>query len=304
MPRTNALLLYFLLLATPCVAQTAAATTGTEVPFSLQNGLIMVEAKIKGDVPVLVVLATGTEHSVTDPSLLQKYQLSAYYAADGEVTGRNDKTFSFTKVSAVKIGNSKPKDLALRFGSVAELSRMAGKELFAALGADFFEGQTIQIDFKNNVLRFLDKTPPHLIDNKDPNYDASKATVLRMAPKPTDPFRRTYMLPLVKDVQVNGQKTNVLFDSGIATLLALSSSAGKKAGLDVPSENQPPKEGKVTLRFESNELPDLPATIYAKGTAADQNLSKSGGAVAGSLFLQKFVAIFDYKKGVIVLERF
>lgn len=304
MPRTYALLLYLLLLATPCVAQPTAATAVSDVPFALQNGLIMVDAKIKGDVPVVVVVATGMEHSVTDPSLLQKYQLGAYYAPDGPVNGRNDKTFSFTRVSALKIGNSKPKDLFLRFGSVAELSRMAGKEIFAALGADFFEGQTIQLDFKSNVIRFLDKTPPHLIDSKDPNYDASKATVLRMAPKPTDPFRRTYMVPLVKDVQMNGQKTNVLFDTGIATLLALSSSAGKKAGLDVPPENQPPKEGKVTLRFESNELPDVPAMIYAKGTAADQNLSKSGGAVAGSLFLQKFVATFDYKKGLIILERF
>jgi hypothetical protein len=264
----------------------------------------MVEAKIKGDVPVTVVLATGTQYSVTDPALLQKYELSAYYAADGEVTGRNDKTFSFTKVSGVKIGNSKAKDLNLRFGSVAELSRMAGKEIFAALGADFFEGQTVQLDFKNHVVRFLEKTPPELIDAKDPKYDPARAMVLRMEPKPSDPFRKTYMVSLVKDVQVNGQKTSVLFDTGIATLLALSSSAGKKAGLNVPAEKEPPREEKVTLRFESNEFPDVPAMIYAKGTAADQNLNRSGGAVAGSLFLQKFVAIFDYKKGVVVLERF
>jgi hypothetical protein len=51
-------------------------------------------------------------------------------------------------------------------------------------------------------------------------------------------------------------------------------------------------------------LADLPALIYAKGTSADQNLSKSGGAVAGSLFLQKFVAIFDYRKGVVFSSDF
>ena len=55
MPRTYVLLLFLLLLATPCVAQTTATTTGSDVPFALQNGLIMVDAKIKGDLPVVVV---------------------------------------------------------------------------------------------------------------------------------------------------------------------------------------------------------------------------------------------------------
>ncbi|HEX5887040.1 MAG TPA: retropepsin-like aspartic protease [Pyrinomonadaceae bacterium] len=302
MPRSTILLLYLLLLATPCVAQTA--TTAIEIPFAFQKGLIIVDAKIKDSVPVKVVLATGMEHSVTDPSLLQKYELGAYYAADGPVTGRNDKTFSFTKVSGVKIGNSKSKELMLRFGSVAGLSSMAGQEIFAALGADFFAGQILQIDFKNSVVRFLEQIPPDLIDSKNPNFNAARATVLRVAPKADEFVRKTYMVSLVKDVQINGQKTNLLFDSGIATVLALSASTGKKVGLTVPAETEPPREEKITLRFESNELPDVPATIYPKGTGVDQNLSKSGGAVAGSFFLQKFVATFDYKKGVVVLERF
>ena len=301
MPRPIVLLLSLVLLATPCLAQSA---TTTEIPFTFHKGLIIVDAKIKDDVPVSVVLATGTEHSITDMGLLKKYDLSASYAGDGQVTGRNDKIVYFTQVSGVRIGNSKSKDLLLRFGSVAELSKLAGKEIFAALGADFFEGQTMQLDFKNNVVRFLEKTPSELMDSKDPNFKPARATVLRMAPKPTDPFRKTYMVPLVKDVQMNGQKTNLLFDTGIATLLALSSSTGKKAGLNVPAENEPPREEKITLRLESNELADMPAMIYAKGTSADQNLSKNGGAVAGSFFLQKFVAIFDYKRGVIVLEQF
>lgn len=302
MPRPIVLLLSLVLLASPCLAQSAA--TATEIPFTFHKGLVIVEAKLKDDVSVLVVLATGMEHSTTDPGLLKKYDLQPSYGGDGQVTGRNDKIVYFAKVSGVRIGNSKSKDLLLRFGSVAELSKMAGKEIFAALGADFFEGQTIQLDFKNSVVRFLEKTPSELIDNKDPKFNAAKATVLRMAPKASDPFRKTYLVPLVKDVQMNGQKTNLLFDTGIATLLALSSSTGKKAGLNVPADNEPPREEKITLRLESNELADVPAMIYAKGTSADQNLSKSGGAVAGSFFLQKFVAIFDYKKGVVVLEQF
>jgi len=55
------------------------------------------------------------------------------------------------------------------------------------------------------------------------------------------------------------------------------------------------------LRFESSEISDVPASIYAKGTSADQTLSKYG-VVAGSLFLQKFIATFDFQKGLVVLE--
>jgi hypothetical protein len=303
MSRPIYLLISLLLLVAPCVAQTAATTTTIETPFTMEKGLIIVEAKIKGDVPVQVVLATGTEHSFTDPGLLQKYKLGAFYTAVGPVNGRNDKTVDLTRVNGVQIGNSKAKDLAMRFGSIAELSKMVGREIFASLGADFFEGQTVQIDFKNHVVRFLEKIPPHLIDSKDPNYNAANATVLQMAPKPSNPFEKRYLVALVKDVQINGQKTNLMFDSSIATLLALSSSTGKKIGLSVPAENADPREDKVTLRFEANEFPDVPVMIYAKGSGADQNLNKSGGAVAGSLFLQRFNAIFDYKKGVVVLER-
>jgi hypothetical protein len=51
---------------------------------------------------------------------------------------------------------------------MASISNLVGQEIFAALGADFFEGQIIQFDFKNKVIRFMDKLPANLIDNKNP----------------------------------------------------------------------------------------------------------------------------------------
>jgi hypothetical protein len=92
-------------------------------------------------------------------------------------------------------------------------------------------------------------------------------------------------------------------DTGVATTVALSSSTAKKVSLTVPDENGSPREDKATLRFESNELADVPIWIYAKGTSADKKLSQHG-AVAGSAFLQNFVVTFDYKKSVVVLEQF
>jgi hypothetical protein len=300
MLRLVRLLSCLLLLSVPCVAQSPAAS---DIPFTLTKGFIVVPAKIKGNVDVQVLVSTGAEHSLTDPALLEKYELSAGYAAEGPVNGVNDPTYSYTTVSKVRIGNSKAKDLNMRLGSLATVSKLIGQEIFATLGADFFEGQTVQVDFKNNVLRFLEKTPPELTDTKNPNYSADKTTVLRMAPKPSNPFQPTFMVPVVRDVQINGQKANLLMDTGIATSVAFSSATAKKVGLDVPTENGPPRQDKTTLRFEATEMADVPIWIYAKGTSGDQSLSKHG-AVAGSLFLQQFVATFDYRKGVVILQRF
>src|ERR1044072_4411954 len=155
-----------MLFAIPTIGASHSEPPVSEVPFSLQKGLVIVEAKIKKDVSVQVLLATGMEYSLIDPALLQKYELKASYAADGPVTGRNDTTYSFTSVSGVRVGDSKSRDLNMRFGSMAAVSKMVGQEIFGTLGADFFEGQTVQFDFKNRVIRFLDKIPPDLIDSK------------------------------------------------------------------------------------------------------------------------------------------
>ena len=295
-------LIALLLLTTSSFAKPSRQPV-TEVPFTVEKGFVVVEATIKRNVTVYVLLATGAEHSSTDPALLQKYGLSAYYAPDGPVTGRNDSVFSFTTVTGVKVGDSKSKDLYMRLGSMSELSKLVGKEIFGTLGADFFEGQVVQFDFKNNVVRFLDKTPDDLTDPKSPGSAAGKSTVLKMAPKASNPFQRTFQVPLVGEVLMNGEKINLLVDTGIASTIAISSSTAKKVRLQVPADNGPAREEKVTLKLKSQDINDVSAWIYPKGTSGEQKISKYG-AIAGSLFLQDFIALFDYRKGLVVLERF
>jgi hypothetical protein len=49
-------------------------------------------------------------------------------------------------------------------------------------------------------------------------------------------------------------------------------------------------------------MSDLPVVVYPKGSNAEKSISKYG-AVAGSIFLKDFVATFDFRNGLIVLER-
>ena len=300
--RRRIIWLSLVLLASQSIAASQSKPVVVETPFSLQKGFVTVEAKIKENVTVMVILATGTEYSLTDPFLLKKYDLSAGYAPDGPVTGRNDKTYGFAIVNSVSVGDSKVKSLHMRFGSLSEVSKSVGQEIFAILGADFFRDQVVQFDFKNKVVRFFDKAPAELTDTKNPNFNATKTTVLRMAPKSENRYQVRFLVPVIEDVQINGQKADLLIDTGVATVVALSAGTAKKVGLAPATEGGPPREEKVTLRFDANELADVPVSIYAKGSGGDKKLSDHG-AVAGSIFLQPFVATFDYKKSVVVLEK-
>lgn len=298
--RKSILKLGLLVLISTLFSPRVLATTANDIPFSFENGFIVVEAKIKGDVPVNVVIATGSEYSIASVELLQKYGLQIGIAPDGPVTGRNDKTFSFTKVSSVRMGDSKSKDVAMRLGSMVQISRMVGREVFASLGADFFEGQAVQIDFKNKVLRFLDKPAVEALKDKSA---AGNKILLQMAEKESNPFQKTVKVPLVTEVTFDGKKSKLLLDTGKPTHLALSLSVARNVGFTLPAENDPPREERVkSMRMGTTEMNDLPVTVYPKGSNVEKSIGKDR-AVAGSMFLQNFVMTLDFRSGLVVLER-
>jgi hypothetical protein len=184
-----------------------------------------------------------------------------------------------------------------------QLSQIAGREIFAALGADFFEGQIVQFDFKKKVLRFLDKSPVDSKKDKNAVSDTSTSAILRMGEKATNPFMRTFLVPVVRDVTFNGKEAKLLLDTGRATSLAFSSSVAKNVGFTLPVENGAPREDKVSsLQLGKYEMADVPAMVYAKGTSAEKSLSKYG-VVAGTIFLQNFITTFDFQNKVVILER-
>ena len=177
-------------LFTICAAQTADQA---EVPFKFQQGLVIVDAKIKGNTPVQVAISTGAQYSIIDMEQLQKHKLQAAYTYDDAITGKGtDSTYDFVPVSSVSMAGSKAKDLRMRLGSMKRVSEAAGAEIFGALGADFFEGQIVQLDFKKSVIRFLSKSP----DQKNVAGD-NAPIVLRMGEKESNPFKKTFVTPNV-----------------------------------------------------------------------------------------------------------
>jgi hypothetical protein len=293
---TSLLLLVFLHL--PCAAS-SATSTASEVPFTLEKGYIIVPAKVKGNRPVEVVLATGAEHSIINDSLLEKYNLSAFYTGEGIVTGTGlDRTYSYTPISDVQVGDAKLTNMNLRLGSEApfSISKTVGREIFAILGVDFFKGRAVQFDFNRKVIRFLSEEQAGLLKERKLSTGAERA-LLRMTL-----VKERVTMPVVDNVSFSGKKIKTLLDTGSRTVTALTPSTAKQLGFTVPPAKGDPRTEKVgSIRLGDIELTDVPVMIVAKGS--DFDLQADGyAAVAGLGLLQNFIVTFDFRSEVVILE--
>lgn len=281
----------------PCAAAPAADEAG-EVPFTFEKGYVVVSGKIKGKEPVELIVSTGAEHSTIDGGMLEKYKLQAYYTGVGLITGFNDRTVSFANVPDVRVG---PADasLPMHLGSTAQSSKATGRQIFGVLGSDFFKGRAVQFDFTKKVMRFLDKATAEALRAKAAG--AADAAVLPMVML-SESYKQHLTVPLVEKVTVNGKPAKMLLDTGMVTVVALSSSAAKRLGFAAPPEKGAARADTIaSLRVGGYETSGVPVTVFGKGAAAEERLGESGAA-AGSVFLQNFVATFDFRGKVVVLE--
>jgi hypothetical protein len=294
---TLAVLAVVAALLSPCAARPAADDVISEVPFTYEKGHIIVQAKIQGDKPVEVALATGLEHSAINVSLLQKYKLQSGYTGDGVITGSSlDKIYVFATVSDIRVGDLKLTGMSLRFDSPASsVSARVGREIFAVFGADFFKGRVAQFDFEKRVVRFLRRAPAD--PPKEGGGAHAERAVLRME------YKEPVMMPIVENVTFDGKKVKTLFDTGALTVVSLTPSGAKQLGLTTPREKGEPVTAKVgSLRIGGIEFSDVPAAVHAKGSKLDRD-AEGYGAVAGVALLQNFLATFDFRDYNVILER-
>lgn len=286
------------LLGVPCAASPNADDQTIELPFSFEKGFVMVQAKIKGNVPVELVLASGAEHSKMDGGLLGKYKLPSFYSAEAPITGNNDRLYSYSPVPDVRVGSLSGKSMNMRLDSFEDESKRVGREIFGSLGVDFFRGRVVQFDFKQKVVRFLAQSP-------DIAKDATGASTTRSAVLPMSFYKETLTLPVAENVTFEGKKIKTNFDTGVLTVVSLSASAAKQLNLTSPPEKQPPLAGKISsLRFAELELRNVPILLHSKNSQFGMYEKEDYGAIAGIALLQNFLVTFDFRKKVIILESY
>lgn len=285
------------LFGVPCAGSSNADDATVEMPFTFEKGLIILEAKIKGNVPVALTLATGAEHSRMDGGLLDKYKLPSFYNAEYPVTGRNDRLYTFSTVPDVRVGGLSGKSLNMRLYSFSEESQRVGREIFGSLGVDFLRGRVVQLDFKKKVVRFLSQSP-------DVAKDAmTGASATPRAVLPMRHYKETLTLPIADNVTLDGKKIKMNFDTGIITVISLSASSAKQLNLTPPQEKENPRIDKInSLRFAEHEIKGVPVLLYPKGSAFETD-DKDFDAVAGIALLQNFLVTFDFRKKVIILAQ-
>jgi hypothetical protein len=279
-------------------ADARAADEVGEVPFKFEKGYVIVAGTIKGKEPVELIVSTGAEYSTVDSGMLDKHKLQLNYTSVGVVTGFNDRTVTFANVPDVHVGPANA-SLRMHLGSTAQAAKGVGRDIFGVLGSDFFKGRTVQFDFKKRVMRFLDKDAAEVLRAKAAGVP--ETAVLPMALL-ADAEKQHLTLPLVEKVTFNGKAAKLLLDTGTATVVALTASAGKKLGFDAPPEKGAPRNDAVaSLRFGGYEMAGVPVMVFPKGSPAEERLGESGAA-AGSALLQNFIVTFDFRGKVVILE--
>jgi len=287
------LALLLLLCCVPVLAKPLAAKVEAEVPFTVEKGHIIVAATVLNKVPVELAIATGPEFSIINGSSILKHKLRAYYTGVGIITGRStDQTRTYVPVSDVRIGEADARNVQFTLGQelVNQVSSSIGREIFGILGADFFKGRTVQFDFKKKSIRFLSDWKP------EPQMDALPFTT------PEIRMDSTTRLPIA-EVTMNGKKIKTLFDVGALTVISVTPTAAKQMGLSVPKEKGEPVGGKTALSFVNISFPEVPVTVYAKGSPMDV-ISSGYSSIIGVAVLQNFVTTFDFGGGVVALERY
>ncbi len=264
----------------------------TEIPFSFEKGYVIVQAKILGQMPVEMVLATGAEHSTFDGSLIQKYKLSFGYTWDDpKRCNVADCTYTFANVPNIILGDLKTTSLTMRLGSLQNIEKRIGRQVFGMLGADFFKGRVAQFDFDRKLVKFLPKL------GTDSATSSKDRIILRMG------FYDEYTtLPIAEEVTFDGKRIKTVLDTGTAQVVSLSPAATKQLGQTLPQEKSAPRAGKVTtLHLGDYELTEVPVLFYGKGMGFDRD-SKEFGAIAGTGLLQNFITTFDFRNKVIIME--
>jgi len=283
--------------ASPCIAE--------DVPFKLEQGLIIISTKImKGD-PVEAIVSTGTPESFLSADYIFKRKIRLGYTNDGPVTGHNDKIMLFADVPDILVGDQKAVSLKMKQRSLAEISKAVGHEVDMILGADYFRGKIIQIDFKTNIIHFFEKSPLDYKTSKTSVTDSGPVSLFFKMDKPMQNFFGVGLtLPVVEDVSFVGSKIRTLFDTGESSApFAMSFPAAKRLGLSPLPDKGISKASQIkSISLNGYQIDQIPVLLVGKEAGFDQDISDYG-AVLGIKVLKNFLVTFDWKEKMIVLER-
>lgn len=258
-----------------------------EVPFTLQNGAVLVVAKIKGKGPFNFVLATGSPESYLSRQVQAEFEYQIQPSYD-----LAQKRLNFVDVPEIEIGDLKVNSFAMKPENLRSQSRELNVTLHGVLGYDFLKKLTVQIDYKKKVVRFSSTKFP----KANPPASQSAQTIMQME------LPMEYPVPVIKDILVNGQKLKAVVDTWQQLPLCLTPAAAKYLNLPLPVDKKPTQIKTVeSLQVGGVRQDKVTTLFYNSGNNLDHGLNKYG-AILGAGFLSNHVVTFDYQNKQIIFE--
>jgi hypothetical protein len=273
---------------------------GAELPFTLENGVIVFPAKI-GDVAVEAALATGSAETYMNRKVVERHHTYCDDPTGNSIavlalTGTyptSSPAFSTARVNGFKALDISPPVSIMACANFAKVNGLVGREISVVVGAGFFRGKILQIDFEKRVLRILDPEGQDHLQSDPLNTQAEQKITLKMKLK---------KLPVVDGISFNGKEVRALIDTGQDVGIQISPSATSKHKLGNVGKNGSISPGKIASVSLSNfVLTDQDANFVGKEAGFDQG---TYGAILGMPVLRVFKTItFDWKKNVVELTR-
>jgi predicted aspartyl protease len=277
----------------------AVAKPLAEVPFTLHQNGVIVEARVNGRDSIRLLLDTGWGPLALVSTTAQRLGLR-YGASAGELPR--------VEVQSLAIGGAVKRHASFEIFPTEELAPLIGPH-DGVLSTAFFKDLVLQIDYPAGVVRFFSSSP---IPKQPPPEPGARATV----PMVFSP--RAGALPFTDSVLVDGKPVRTLFDTGAAggfmamqqlvdraKLEALPDTAGPKVAVDMLSNGQATRQivkfarvGRVALGpfvVESPRVMIAPAQLEGGDWGHDLNM--------GYGFMRKYVVTFDYPNKRITFER-
>ena len=175
---------------------------GMVIPFKRVGNLIMVEAKVDGQVGYFV-LDTGAPYLVLNSTYFRDYPQLQLYASVG-ATGVNTQSFK-TKVDSFSIHHLKYENLQADVTDLSEIENIRKIKVFGLLGTGLFKQLVLNINYQEQQIQFFDPKMTGI-------PEGSKKFTFKL---------RNNIMSLKGDVK--GETLQLVIDSG-AELNAISSS--------------------------------------------------------------------------------
>ena len=258
----------------------ASATATAEIPFEYREGLIWIQAMFGTTNQLNLLLDSGASASVINRGTADRLRLNSGVAVNVRGVSTTLPGYKLKAVPARAGETPLPADYISV--DLSSLSHSCAQPVDGLLGADFFRGRAIQIDFKARKLRLLTGAP-------DPRSSDTVPLLVRPC---------GILLPIT----VNGHKQQwVRLDTGCATALQWVTSSAKptdcnpKVAIGLAEMSIP--QTRTSVEIAGQRFDDIPTGIH------DKPIFTGEAGLLGNGLLSRFSRVtIDARSRRLILE--